>query len=66
MQTVKLFVEGTSKDVPKDFFFFGGGGGGGGGGGEILREINGQDHQTSGSVRAYAQSGHGHCDLLSA
>ena len=60
MQTVKLFVEGTSKDVPKDFFF------GGGGGGEILREINGQDHQTSGSVRAYAQSGHGHCDLLSA
>ena len=28
--------------VPKDFF-----GGGGGGGGEILREINGQDHQTS-------------------
>ena len=28
--------------VPKDFFV-----GGGGGGGEILREINGQDHQTS-------------------
>ena len=27
--------------VPKDFFFFLGGGG------EILREINGQDHQTS-------------------
>ena len=27
-------------DVPKDFF-------GGGGGGEIMREINGQDHQTS-------------------
>ena len=27
--------------VPTDFF------GGGGGGGEILREINGQDHQTS-------------------
>ena len=28
--------------VLKDSFFFGGGGGG-----EILREINGQDHQTS-------------------
>ena len=29
--------------VPKAFFFWGGGGGGG----EILREINGQDYQTS-------------------
>ena len=31
--------------VYKDFFFLGGGGGGGGG--EILRELNGQYHQTS-------------------
>ena len=41
-------VEGISKVLiikcSQGLFFFGGGGGGGG---EILREINGQDHQTS-------------------
>ena len=47
-------------DVSKDFF--------GGGGGEILREIMARiiRHRWPRSVRAYAQSGHGHCDLLSA
>ena len=35
--------------VHKDFYFFHfGWGGGGGGGGDILREINGQDHQIFG------------------
>ena len=34
-----LFLEGGARDVPKDFFFWRGG--------EILREINGQDHQIS-------------------
>ena len=46
-------VEGTSKVLvircSQGHFFWGGGGGWGGGrgGGGILREINGQDHQTS-------------------
>ena len=54
-----MHLESTYNQMfPRTFF------GGGGGGGEILREINGQDHQRS--VRAYAQSGHGHFDLLSA
>ena len=37
-------VEGTSQMFPRTFFVWGGGGGGWC---EILREINGQDHQTS-------------------